>query len=193
MSATAANEGETFTYGHTDAEIGLWVWHVHHEVLLEKLFEPLQNRVAYIEVAKPSAEVATRLRLLKIVRNQAAAESARQAYDAAAESVRQAYDAAVKPARQAYNAAVETARQASRQAYNAAVEQAYDAAVKSAQQAYDAAVKSAVKPAWQAYDAARQAYDAAVEPAEQAYNAAVEELHTIECTDCPWNGHTIFP
>ncbi len=60
--------------------------------------------------------------------------------------------------------------------------------------------------AWQAYDKAIQDYDAcrvqrvALDEAWQAYKKAlsknmpaIEALHAVECPNCPWDGHTIFP
>src|SRR3990167_3448455 len=43
-------------------------WHIHHEVLVENLTEPLKNRIAYIKESKPKNEVALRLKLLKKVK-----------------------------------------------------------------------------------------------------------------------------
>ena len=43
-------------------------WHVHHDVLLEHLTEPIEARRAYIRDHKPEGELETRLRLLKPVR-----------------------------------------------------------------------------------------------------------------------------
>ena len=42
-------------------------WHVHHEVLVEQLTEPLRARINYIKTNKPKEEIETRLRLLKPV------------------------------------------------------------------------------------------------------------------------------
>lgn len=42
-----------------------WAWHVHHEVLAERLTESVENRIAYIKSGKPEEEVETRLKLLK--------------------------------------------------------------------------------------------------------------------------------
>ena len=44
-----------------------FAWHVHHDLLVEPLIEPLKNRIAYIKDNKPEDEIATRLRLLKPV------------------------------------------------------------------------------------------------------------------------------
>ncbi len=44
-------------------------WHVHHEVLLEPLTEPLENRIAYIKEHKPKYEIQLRLSLLKLVQH----------------------------------------------------------------------------------------------------------------------------
>src|SRR3990167_7074616 len=43
-------------------------WHIHHEVLVENLTEPLKNRIAYIKESKPKNEVALPLKLLKKVK-----------------------------------------------------------------------------------------------------------------------------
>ena len=51
-----------------------WVWHVHHDVLLEPLTEPIENRIAHIKENKPKEEQATRLRLLKPVAGQIPAD-----------------------------------------------------------------------------------------------------------------------
>jgi len=42
-------------------------WHVHHDILLEPLTEPVENRIAYITAQKSQREIKTRLRLLKPV------------------------------------------------------------------------------------------------------------------------------
>ena len=50
-------------------EAGLqWVWHCHHDILLEPLTEPLKNRIAYIKKSKPENELKLRLKLLKLVK-----------------------------------------------------------------------------------------------------------------------------
>ena len=43
-------------------------WHLHHEILVENLTEPLKNRIAYIKKEKPKEEAALRLKLLKKVK-----------------------------------------------------------------------------------------------------------------------------
>jgi hypothetical protein len=43
-------------------------WHVHHEILVENLTEPLKNRIAYIKAEKPEEEIKIRLKLLKRVK-----------------------------------------------------------------------------------------------------------------------------
>jgi len=76
--------------------------------------------------------------------------------------------------------------------------QAYDKAEQARVKAWQAYVKAgqARVKAGQAYNKAWQAYV----KAGQAYNEvlpdnmpAIEELHRMECTNCPWDGHTIFP
>src|SRR3990167_9132409 len=45
-----------------------WAWHVHHDVLAERLTEPIDSRIAYIKKHKPKNEQKLRLRLLKQVK-----------------------------------------------------------------------------------------------------------------------------
>ena len=44
---------------------GDWAWHVHHDILLQRLKEPIENRVDYIKSTKPKSEIPIRLRLLR--------------------------------------------------------------------------------------------------------------------------------
>ena len=74
-----------------------FAWHVHHNVLIEPLTEPLSTRRAYIKEHKPKSEQALRLRLLKTVRGKlpVAYVEAWKAYDKAwkaYDEARKAYD-----------------------------------------------------------------------------------------------------
>jgi len=42
----------------------VFVWHVHHDTLMEPLTEPIAERVKFILETKPSCEIETRLRWL---------------------------------------------------------------------------------------------------------------------------------
>ena len=46
----------------------IFAWHVHHNVLIELLTEPIENRIKYIKKFKPKNEIELRLKLLKVVR-----------------------------------------------------------------------------------------------------------------------------
>lgn len=69
-----------------------YYWHLHHEELMEELTEPVENRIAYITANKPTSEIATRLRLLRPVRDQERAD-----IDKAIASARAAYYKAIAP------------------------------------------------------------------------------------------------
>ena len=43
-------------------------WHIHHDVLLEPLTQPLKNRIKFIKENKPKDEIELRLKLLKPVK-----------------------------------------------------------------------------------------------------------------------------
>lgn len=83
----------------------LFAWHVHHEVLMEPLTEPIENRIAYIKGRKPATEVPTRLRLMKkvngklpaaVVKAWDASDKARDAYVKARDAHDKAWDASDK-------------------------------------------------------------------------------------------------
>ena len=140
-------------------------WHVHHNILLEPLTEPLKNRIAYIKDNKPEDEIATRLRLLKPVVG--------------------GLPTAVAEAGKAYDAAWE--------AYDDEAGEAYDAAWEAyieAREAYDAAREAYIE-AGEAYIEAQKAYIEAL----KIHEAEILALHAIECPNCPWDKeqHTIFP
>ena len=46
----------------------IFFWHIHHNVLLEPLTEPLKNRIAFIKIVKPKDEIELRLKLLKKIK-----------------------------------------------------------------------------------------------------------------------------
>jgi hypothetical protein len=48
-----------------------YAWHIHHEKLFEPLTEPIENRIKFIESDKPIEQRATRLKLLRPVKDQA--------------------------------------------------------------------------------------------------------------------------
>jgi len=72
--------------------VGLYAWHVHHERLVEVLTEPIQARIEYIRRQKPESEVATRLRLLRLVGDQEAVAAAEKPYQEALAAAEKTYD-----------------------------------------------------------------------------------------------------
>ena len=153
-----------------------WYWHVHHDILVEPLTEPIENRIAFIKANKPKEEVETRLRLLKpikallpvdVVKTWEAYDKAREAHDKAWEAYDKAWEA---------------------------YDKAWEAYVK-AWEAYDKAREAYVKAreagdkAWEAYDKAREAYNKTLND----HKDEIDALHREECPNCPWDGETIFP
>lgn len=45
-----------------------WYRHIHHNILVEPLTEPIENRIEFIREQKPAGEIELRLRLMKPVR-----------------------------------------------------------------------------------------------------------------------------
>ncbi len=106
----------------------IFYWHIHHEVVVEPLTEPVENRITFIHENKPKEEVETRVRLMKRVQGKLPPEviEAWQAYDKAG----RAYDKAGRACVEAWQAYDET-RRACAEARQACVEawQAYDEAL----------------------------------------------------------------
>jgi len=77
-----------------------YYFHIHHEVLVEALTEPLENRIKYIKENKPEDEIELRLRLIKPVKGKLPSEfiKAAQACDKAAQARDKAAQAWVKAA-----------------------------------------------------------------------------------------------
>src|SRR3990167_8044562 len=141
-----------------------WYWHVHHDILVERLIAPVQERIDFIMKNKPKDEIEARLRLLKPVNDQNTLTVAGKARDEARAAARKAYDEAEAAAR-AYKA-MAPARKARDEAWKAY---------------YEAEVM------------VLEAYDEAETVARKVYDEAVSRLHKKECYDCPWDGQTIFP
>jgi len=144
-----------------------YYWHIHHEILVEALTEPLENRIKYIKDYKPEDEIELRLRLIKPVKGKLPSEfvKAYQVWDKACQARDKAYQVWAK-ACQVW----------------AKADQAWD----KARQAWDKA-EQAREEACQAWVKAEQALIKALED----NMPALEKLHKKEC-GCGWNGKTIF-
>ncbi len=70
-------------------------WHIHHDVLVEPLIEPIENRIRFIKENKPKCEIALRLKLLKPVKGKLPVEvvKALEAYVKALEAYNKALEA----------------------------------------------------------------------------------------------------
>ena len=107
-------------------------WHIHHDILLEPLTEPLKNRIDFIKENKPEDEIELRLKLLKPVKGKLPDE--------------------VIKAGEAYYKAQETSGKVWEAYYKT-----WEASVKS----WEASVKAweVYAKAWETRDEARRAYD----------------------------------
>jgi len=107
-------------------------WHIHHDILLEPLTEPLKNRIEYIKNNKSKNKIELRLKLLKPVKGKLPDE--------------------VIKAGEAYYKAQETSGKVWEAYYKT-----WEASVKS----WEASVKAweVYAKAWETRDEARRAYD----------------------------------
>ena len=82
-----------------------YAWHVHHEKLFEELTEPIEDRIRYIWENKLESEIPTRLRLLKVVKNQDAILE----YESVRQKALAEYESVVQKARAEYESAEQKA------------------------------------------------------------------------------------
>src|SRR6267378_2722983 len=87
-----------------ESTVGLYVWHVHHEKLLEQLTKPIENRIRYIQDNKAQDEIPVRLKLLKIIKNQDLVKGNIKDYYAKLKTIKDDYDAKLKPIDDDYDA-----------------------------------------------------------------------------------------
>jgi len=70
-------------------------WHVHRDILIERLTQSVQNRINFIRRWKPLEEIETRLRLMKPASR--AASKALAVYDKAESEAQAVYDNKATP------------------------------------------------------------------------------------------------
>jgi len=75
-----------------------YYFHIHHEILMETLTEPLKNRIKYIKEEKPEDEIELRLRLIRPVKGKLPSkfDKADQAWIKASQARVKAYQAWVR-------------------------------------------------------------------------------------------------
>ena len=125
---------------HPEATHG---WCVHHEVEMEELTEPIENRIRYIVENKAEEEIVTRLDNLRPVLSKVPILT-QKAYDEATAPAWKAYREATAPAWKAYDEATAPAWKAYREAI-APAEKAYGKAIAPARKAYGEAIAAAHK------------------------------------------------
>ena len=148
-----------------------YYWHVHHDIFCEEATEPIENRIQFIKNHKPEKQIETRLKLLRIVKNQEAVKEIFSEY----EKIEQpAWDEYLKIEQSAWKEYLKIER--------------------PALEAYEKIERSAWKEYEKIQQSAREKYLKIRRSAMKRRNQKLEELHKIECfPDCPWNGKTIFP
>ena len=183
----------------------IYYWHIHHGVLYELVTEPIERRIKYIKLNKPSSEIELRLRLLKPVKSKRAIaaiktiESAWKVYKEQVDSASKVYNEAITQADIAY---YETTTQSKK---------VYEEVIAQAKKASDEVIVPAEKAYYETIDLAKYTHSEIVAPAIRVYDEAfakaqkaydetfdslfkiIEEKHKKECVDCPWDGKSIFP
>ena len=169
---------------HPNAKL---VWCCHHEVLVEKLTEPFENRISYILSNKPEAEQAVRFRNFRPVKNKAIIARPYKDYNIATAKAIEDYRAAIAKSRDDYQTATAKAIEDYR-AWQLQPWEDYQTATAKAVEDYDAAI---AQP--------REAYYAATAKAVEDYDAASAEAAkpminflNQEWPDHTWNGSSIF-
>ena len=146
----------------------IWIWHCHHDILLEPLTEPLKNRIEYIKNNKSKNEIELRLKLLKPVKGKLP-------------------DEIIKVGK-AYYKAQETSDKVGEAYYK--TWEAYIKTGEVSDKAWEAYYKpwEAYYKMWEAYVKVWEVYDKTL----KKYSKEINELHEKECPNCPWQNGTIF-
>jgi len=168
-----------------NTQVGDLVWLCHHEVLMERLYEPAENRINYILSSKSTGEQALRLRCFRPVdveRLQADAE--RRKADAECRKAYAEYRKANAECRKA-NAECQKAN-AEWQKADAERLQAYAEWQKAYAELQKAdAERQKAYAEWHKADAEWQKADAVLKP-------FLEKHYRELFPDSPWNGRSIF-
>jgi len=147
----------------------IWVWHCHHDVLLEFLTEPFKTRVNYIKKEKPKEEQKLRLRLFKRVKGalpplSAEWKKADAEWKKACAERKKAYAEWTKACAEREKADAERTKAC-------------------------AEWKKADAEWKKAYAERKKAYA----EWKETHKKEIDILHKKECKNCPWDGKTIFP
>jgi len=139
-----------------------FAWHVHHNVLVEPLTEPIEDRIAYIKDEKPPKEVPLRLKLLKVVKGKLPEKFV---------EVWKTYDKVRKAWSKTYKTYVDVSMMACGEVGNTYVE-----------------VLEKLEKLKKDYIEVENAWVDAL----KVYKKEISALHEKECPECPWDGETIF-
>ena len=154
-------------------------WHIHHEILVELLTEPIEERLRCIDTEKakcePSWKIERRKRLLKPVMGPLSEKI---------EKANQEWEKADKEG--------EKANQKRKKAYQkwAKADKEREKANQERMKTYQEWAK-ADKEWEKAYQKRKKAYQE-WEKVLGEHQVEIEALHKVECPDCPWDGKTIF-
>ena len=146
-----------------DATAGV---HIHHEIVAEKLTEPIEARITYILNEKPKTEQALRLRLMRPVTASAWAE-----YEKVRASARAEYEKVT-----------------------ASAWAEYDKVTASAWAEYDKVTAPALAEYKKVTASALAEYKKVTASAWAEYKKVTASAHQAICPtpDCPWDGQSIF-
>ena len=165
----------------------IFAWHVHHDVLVEPLTEPIKNRIKYIKEFKPENEIKLRLRLLKVVKGELPKElvEAGKQYCEVRRKFFEAYEEGQK--------FVEIKQKYYKAKWEIKKGKLSKEFIKTERQYYEARQK--ITKTEKKYDEARRKFIKAKEKYYEAYKkyeSQILSLHAKECPNCPWDGETIF-
>jgi hypothetical protein len=149
-------------------------WHVHHDVLVEELTEPIENRIEYIKKHKPKHEIETRLRLLK------PASYVQPAWEK--------YEKIKKQAWMKFRKTVEPARTEC----EIIIKQVLKECERMKKEECEIIIKQALDECARIEGDARTEYDRIEKQARIEYEKTIEKIHKEECGCTEWNGKEII-
>lgn len=84
-------ESQMYSAATPDGQVGQYYWHVHHEKLVEKLTEPIKNRIDYVKATKKDA-LETRLHFMRRVKTVPAIVTQGETVDPRVAKAKKIYD-----------------------------------------------------------------------------------------------------
>jgi hypothetical protein len=177
-----------------DYPIGTWFYTIHHEIVVEKLEEPLLNRIHYILTGMETEQRQIRFDSIRVVKDQDRIDLTQKIYNETIAPARKIYDETIASARKIYDESTALAWEIY-EIFTAPEWKIRDKTTASAWKIYDETIASACKICNETIASACKIYDETIASAQKIYNESIMKQWNEEYPDHPkWNENgLVFP